>query len=140
MSRFVMTAACALVVAWAAPAFADSVGSISGTVSRDGHGVAQSVVHLYGDRFAQAVTTDRNGHFTFARVPFGRYSLHTNVGGASAVADADVATGAVTTVNLVADVAVKTIGQVSGGTRGVRGTPVSENAIFTGHDCNLTAW
>ncbi len=132
MSRFVMPAACALVVAWAAPAFADSVGSISGTVSRDGHGVAQSVVHLYGDRFAQAVTTDRNGHFTFARVPFGRYSLHTNVGGASAVADADVATGAVTTVNLVADVAVKTIGQVSGGTRGVRGTPVSENAILPG--------
>ncbi len=137
MFRFVMPAACAIVVACAAPALADSVGTISGTVARAGHGVAQTVVHLYGDRFAQAVTTDRNGHFLFARVPFGHYSLHTNVGGSPAVADVDVATGAVTTVALTADAALRTIGQVSGGTRGVRGTPVSENAILPGSIATL---
>ena len=132
MSRFIVPLVCALALPCALPAYADTVGTITGTVTRGGHGVAQAVVHLYGDRFAAAVTTGRDGRFAFARVPFGHYTLHADAGGEPAVADVDVASGTVNVVNLTPASALKTIGAVSGGTRGVRGTPVSENAILAG--------
>jgi outer membrane receptor protein involved in Fe transport len=137
MLRFFVLAVCALAFGCTVPAFADTVGTITGTVAHDGHPAAHVVVHLYGDRFAQAVATDDRGRFVFARVPFGNYTLHANVGGEPAVADVAVTTGTVVRVTLVPTSALKTIGSVSGGTRGVRGTPVSENAILPGTIASL---
>jgi outer membrane receptor protein involved in Fe transport len=137
MLRFFVLAAFALALGCTVPVLADTVGTITGTVTRDGRGSANVVVHLYGDRFAQAATTDARGRFVFARVPFGNYTLHANVGGAPAVADVAVTTGAVVSVVLVPTSAIKTIGMVGGGTRGVRGTPVSENAILPGTIASL---
>jgi outer membrane receptor protein involved in Fe transport len=137
MLRCFVPAVCALALAGASPVLADTVGTITGTVSRDGRGSPGVVVHLFGDRFAQAATTDARGRFVFARVPFGNYTLHANVGGSPAVADVSVTTGAVVTLTLVPTSALKTIGMVSGGTRGVRGTPVSENAILPGTIASL---
>lgn len=120
--------ACAIALACVAPASADTVGIVRGAVVRDGTPVPQTLVHLYGDRFADQATTDAHGRFAFARVPFGHYTLHANVGGQPAVAEIDVATDSVVVVTL-APAAVKTIGTTAGTVRGVRGTPVSENAI-----------
>jgi outer membrane receptor protein involved in Fe transport len=137
MLRFFAPAMCALALACTAPVLADTVGTITGTVLPDGHAGPNVVVHLYGDRFAQSATSDARGRFVFARVPFGNYTLHANVGGSPAIADITVTTGAIVTVTLVPTSALKTIGMVGGGTRGVRGTPVSENAILPGMIASL---
>src|SRR5450631_3898856 len=137
MLRFFLPAVCALALGCTVPAFADTVGTIIGTVAQGERGSANVVVHLYGDRFAQAVTTDARGRFVFARVPFGNYTLRANVGGMPAVVDVAVTTGTVVSVELAPTSAPKTIGTVSGGTRGVRGTPVSENAILPGTIASL---
>lgn len=128
MSRFFAPLACAFALACVAPAYADTVAIVRGTVVRDGQPVAGTRVHLYGDRFAAQTTTDSKGTFAFTRVPFGHYTLHANVGGEPAVADVAVATNTVVVVTL-APAAVKTIGTTLGTVRGVRGTPVSENAM-----------
>ena len=64
-------------------------------------------------------------------MPFGHYTLHADVGGAPAVAELDVASDTANHVVLSPSTAVKEIGRTAGGTRGVRGTPVSENAILS---------
>jgi outer membrane receptor protein involved in Fe transport len=129
MFRFFALVACAFAFAYAAPALADTVGTITGTVVRGGQPTPNIVVNLSGDRFKQAVTTDTAGRFAFARVPFGDYTLQADIGGDAASLRVSVTTGTIATVTLSPASEIKTIGSVSGGTRGVRGTPVSENAI-----------
>lgn len=132
MLRYFALVACVFAFACAAPALADTVGTIKGTVTHDGRTRPNVVVHLAGDRFAQAVTTDAGGGFAFARVPFGAYTLQADVDGDGATANVEVRTGTVVVVTLAPAADIKTIGTVSGGTRGVRGTPVSENAVLQG--------
>lgn len=107
-------------------AFADTVGTVRGTVTHDGRPLAQATVHLAGDRIAQDAITDAGGHFAFARVPFGHYAVSAESGDSSARAEIDVASDAVVDVPLVL---LHTIVRTVTTTRSVRGTPVSENGI-----------
>lgn len=130
MTRLVVPLACAFALSCAALASADTVGTITGTAVREGHAVAGIAVHLTGDRLTLTVRTDGTGRFAFARVPFGRYTVRADIDGRIASADVDVASGVVSVVRLAPEPALKTIGAVSGGTRGVHETPVSENALL----------
>lgn len=112
-------------------ALADVTGEVDGTIVATSGNVAKIVVHLYGDRFAASATTNGAGAFRFGRVPFGHYTLHADVAGAPAIAELDVASDTANHVVLTPTSAVKEIGRTAGGTRGVRGTPVSENAILS---------
>ena len=116
----------AVSLAAAQPAGADTVGTIRGTVERDGAAAGGVSVHLAGDRIARDSVTDAGGRFAFARVPFGHYVLGADVATASARVEVDVAADSVVDVRLVA---LATIARTVTSTRSIRGTPVSENAI-----------
>ncbi|GAC1413157.1 MAG: hypothetical protein NVSMB64_23380 [Candidatus Velthaea sp.] len=126
MVRFIAPLVCALLFSSLAPALADATGTVRGDVVRDGRPAAGIVVHLAGERFAETATSDAAGHFTFARVPFGHYTLHAAIGAAQVLREVDVATDSVADVILTP---VMTIGRTNSTTRTVRGTPVSENAL-----------
>lgn len=111
----------------AAPARADVVGSVRGTVTgADQHPIARAAVTLTGDRTALATTTGADGRFAFARVPFGHYALSATTPQGAASATVDVASDATVTVALVA---TPVIGRTSASSTTVRGTPVAENAF-----------
>lgn len=115
------------IAATVAPARADVVGAVRGTLTAsDRHPLARVSVTLTGDRAAETATTDAQGRFAFPRVPFGHYTLRAATPDGVAVAEIDVATDAVVDVPLLA---AKTIGRTAATTTGVRGTPVSENAF-----------
>ena len=68
---------CASVAAvTAAPARADVVGVVRGTLTRADHRpLGGAVVTLTSDRTSLTATTGTDGRFAFARVPFGHYNL-----------------------------------------------------------------
>jgi outer membrane receptor protein involved in Fe transport len=110
-----------------APARADVVGVVRGTLTRaDQRPLAHVTVSLFGDRTTQTAVTGDDGRFAFARVPFGRYMLRAATADGAALATVDVASDAVVDVALVA---TTVIGKTSASTTSVRGTPVSENAF-----------
>jgi outer membrane receptor protein involved in Fe transport len=110
-----------------APARADVVGIVRGTLTRADHRpLAHVTVTLTGERASQTAVTGDDGRFAFARVPFGRYTVRATTPDASALATVDVATDSIVDVALVA---APVIGRTSGTTTSVRGTPVSENAF-----------
>jgi outer membrane receptor protein involved in Fe transport len=112
--------------ATAAPARADVVGIVRGTLTRSDHRpLARVAVTLTGDRTTQTATTGSDGRFAFARVPFGHYTLRAATADGLALASVDVATDAIVDVVLVP---VAVIGRASATSTSVRGTPVSENA------------
>ena len=115
------------IVSAAAPARADVVGLVRGTLTgSDRKPLAGVVVTLSGDRTSLTATTDPNGRFAFARVPFGRYTLRAAAPAGSAAATVDVASDAVVDVPLLA---AAVIGRTAASATGVRGTPVSENVF-----------
>ncbi|HEV3087577.1 MAG TPA: TonB-dependent receptor [Candidatus Elarobacter sp.] len=115
-----------VVLAPSAPARADVVGIVRGTVTRADHRpLAHVVVTLAGDRTTQTATSGDDGRFAFARVPFGHYTLRASTPDGLAVALVDVATDSIVDVALVT---TPVIGRASATSTGVRGTPVSENA------------
>jgi outer membrane receptor protein involved in Fe transport len=110
----------------AAPARADVVGVVRGTLARADHRpLGGVVVTLTGDRTALTATSGADGRFVFARVPFGHYTLQATTADGVALASIDVATDAIVDVTLTP---TKVIGRTAGTATGVRGTPVSENA------------
>lgn len=110
-----------------APARADVVGVVRGTLARADHRpLAHATVTLAGDRASQTAVTGDDGRFAFARVPFGRYTLRAATPDGIALATIDVASDAVVDVALVA---ATVIGRTSATATSVRGTPVSENAF-----------
>lgn len=119
--------ACAgLAFVTAAPARADVVGIVRGTLTRSDHRpLAGVTVTLTGDRLTQTTVTGTDGRFAFARVPFGHYTVRANAPDGAAVATVDVATDAIVDVALLA---APVIGRTGATTTSVRGTPVSENA------------
>jgi outer membrane receptor protein involved in Fe transport len=109
-----------------APARADVVGLVRGTLTRSDHRPLPGVtVTLAGDRLTQTAVTAPDGRFAFARVPFGHYTLRATTPDGAALATVDVATDAVVDVALLA---APVIGRTGATTTSVRGTPVSENA------------
>ena len=116
-----------VLVSTVAPARADVVGLVRGTLTRADHRpLAHITVTLFGDRTTQTAVTGDDGRFAFARVPFGRYMLRAASPDGAALATIDVASDAVVDVALVA---TSVIGRTSATTTSVRGTPVSENAF-----------
>jgi outer membrane receptor protein involved in Fe transport len=108
-----------------APARADVVGVVRGTLARADHRpLARVPVTLTGDRTTLTATSGDDGRFVFARVPFGHYTLRATTADGVALASVDVATDAIVDVALVA---TRVIGRTSASATGVRGTPVSEN-------------
>ncbi len=115
------------IIASAAPARADVVGIVRGTLTgADRKPLAGVAVSLTGERTALTGTTGPDGRFAFARVPFGRYTLRAATPAGTAVATVDVASDAVVDVALLA---APVIGRTAATATGVRGTPVSENAF-----------
>lgn len=115
------------IAATVAPARADVVGTVRGTLTAsDRRPLSRVAVTLTGDRTVQTATTDERGRFAFPRVAFGHYTLRAVTADGAAVAEVDVATDAVVDVPLLA---AKTIGRTAATSTGVRGTPVSENAF-----------
>jgi len=122
-----LTCSAVVVVSTVAPARADVVGLVRGTLTRADHRpLAHVTVTLFGDRTTQTAVTGDDGRFAFARVPFGRYILRAAGPDGAALATVDVASDAVVDVALVA---TAVIGKTSATTTSVRGTPVSENAF-----------
>jgi outer membrane receptor protein involved in Fe transport len=118
-----------ILISTVAPARADVVGLVRGTLTRaDRRPIAHVTVTLTGDRTAQTAVTGDDGRFAFARVPFGRYMLRADGPDGTALASVDVASDAIVDVALVA---TSVIGKTSATTTSVRGTPVSENAFGT---------
>ena len=114
-------------VSTVAPARADVVGLVRGTLTRADHRpLAHVTVTLAGDRATQSAVTGDDGRFAFARVPFGRYTVRAASPEGVALATVDVASDAIVDVALVA---TAVIGKTSATTTTVRGTPVSENAF-----------
>jgi hypothetical protein len=127
-------AAVALIVALHAPARADVVGVVRGTLSRSDHRpVAGAVVTLVGADSLSA-TTDAAGRFAFARVPFGSYTLHAATPDGSVDRTISVATGTVVDLELLP---TRVIGGATGRTTGVHGTPVAVNTITAGQIATL---
>jgi outer membrane receptor protein involved in Fe transport len=117
----------AALVAGGAPARADVAGLVRGTLTGADHRpLAHATVTLASDRTARTAVTADDGRFTFARVPFGHYTLRAATPSGEAVAALDVASDAVVDVALVA---TAVIGKTSATGTSVRGTPVSENAF-----------
>ncbi len=111
----------------AAPARADVVGLVRGTLTRADHRpLAHATVTLAGDRTTQTAVTGNDGRFAFARVPFGRYTVRATTPDGEALTTVDVASDAIVDVALVA---TAVIGKTSATATSVRGTPVSENAF-----------
>ena len=116
----------AVVVSTVAPARADVVGIVRGTLTRADHRpLAHVTVTLTGERGAQTAVTGDDGRFAFARVPFGHYTVRATTPDRSALATVDVASDSIVDVALVA---APMIGRTGATTTSVRGTPVSENA------------
>jgi outer membrane receptor protein involved in Fe transport len=116
----------AALVTMVAPARADVVGIVRGTLTGPDHRPLSHVaVTLTGARASFTATTSDDGSFAFARVPFGRYTVRASTAFGNVAATVDVATGSVVDVPLLA---TATIGRSSASAYGVRGTPVAENA------------
>jgi outer membrane receptor protein involved in Fe transport len=116
-----------IAVVTTAPARADVVGVVRGTLARADHRpLAGVTVTLAGGTTTLTTTTGSDGRFAFARVPFGHYNLRATTSEGVALATVDVASDAIVDVALVP---IAVIGGSSATSRSVRGTPVSENAF-----------
>lgn len=109
----------------ALPAWADVTGAVRGLVTVDGTATSGVRVTLAGEGTSATTVTDANGHFAFAQVAFGRYTLRAeSPGKPAAQAPVDVSTDSVSDVALAIG-AFAEIGRTAATTRGVAGNPVS---------------
>jgi outer membrane receptor protein involved in Fe transport len=113
------------VVSTAAPARADVVGVVRGTLTRsDHHPIPHATLTLTGDHGSFTAVTDDDGRFAFPRVPFGHYTLRTTTPDGPATAMVDVDSDTVVDVPLLAS---RVIGHAAATSTGVKGSPVSVN-------------
>lgn len=121
--------ALALLLLATLPARADVTGLVRGHVTVDGAAVAGVRVTVAGEAATLGAQTDAAGDFTIPRVPFGRFLVTAHVAGKrDATATIDVATDSVTAVTLSIGTLAE-IGRTASSSRGVSGTPVSENIL-----------
>ena len=129
-ARLTVAFAAAALLGWlCAPALADVVGVVRGTLAgADHHPLAGVVVTLSGADSLSA-TTDAAGRFAFPRVPFGHYSVHATTPDGPIDRTVDVATGSVVEVELLPP---HVIGSTRATSTGVRGTPIAVNTLTAG--------
>lgn len=132
LRRMLTAAACGGVAAlllYALPAAADVNGLVRGHVTVNGAARAGVAVTVSGSGTTEETRTDADGNFTFARIPFGRYTVTAHVDGLSdATSSIEIATDSINDVSLDLG-ALRQIGHAVASARSVSGTPVSENTI-----------
>jgi outer membrane receptor protein involved in Fe transport len=113
----------------ATQALADTTGLVRGTAAFDGKPAGGISVRLTGEGATLTTASDANGAYSFARVPFGHYTLVASKSGVPDFSEpVDVATGSVVTINF--DMQLKQIGHTqSAFVRGAGSAPVSVNSI-----------
>jgi outer membrane receptor protein involved in Fe transport len=127
MFRWIAAIVAACILFSTVPAFAAATGLVRGTITQAGKPQAGVTVTLVGEGARFSTTTDKDGDYTFASVPFGHYVLTARESGATRTANVDVHSDAVAEVNL--DL-IKTIAVTSvTATAGIGGTPVASTTI-----------
>lgn len=120
-----------------APASADIVGTVRGTLERaNRQAVPDATVTLAGTGVALTATTDAGGHFAFPRVPFGTYTLRASTPDGPVERSVDVSTDAVVELELQP---AQVIGTTAATTTGVHGTPVAEETVTASQIATLPA-
>jgi outer membrane receptor for ferrienterochelin and colicins len=115
------------------PVRADVTGTVRGFVTVDGTAAAGVRVTIAGEGTTASTLTDAQGHFTFAHVAFGRYTVRAEGAGKPAAQVAvDVSTDSVSNVALAIG-AIAQIGRTATTARTAGGNPVSVTT-FTSSD------
>jgi outer membrane receptor protein involved in Fe transport len=128
MSRLIAAIAAAFIALSAMPALAQATGFVRGVITASGKPAASVSVVLTGEGQRLATTTNAQGEYTFASVPFGHYHVSASRNGAQErTADVDVHSGAVAVVNL--DLLQTTAVTAVTSAAGVSGTPVAATTI-----------
>jgi outer membrane receptor protein involved in Fe transport len=123
------TALVACLILTIAAARADVTGLVRGSVTVDGAPAAGIVVTLSGEGTVTKATTDKTGAYAFPRVPYGNYTILAHRDGfPDASSTVVVSSNSVATVDL-AITHLKTVGKSTSTSRGVNGTPISQNAL-----------
>ncbi|HTW82630.1 MAG TPA: TonB-dependent receptor [Candidatus Sulfotelmatobacter sp.] len=126
-----------LVTVLGAPARADVVGAVRGTLTRPDHQpIANALVTLTGPSVRQTARTDATGHFAFPAVPFGRYTLHADTPAGPAELPIEVATGTTLEVALLA---APTIGHTVVAVPTAQGPPPTDNTVTASQIATLPA-
>jgi len=114
---------------FAGPALADTTGLVRGTATFGGKPAAGVAFTLRGEGTTLRATSDATGTFTFARVPFGHYTLVAHKDGSPDFSQTvDVETDSVVSLNI--DLQLKEIAHTQVATaKGAGSTPVSVNSI-----------
>ncbi|MDQ2908250.1 MAG: TonB-dependent receptor [Candidatus Eremiobacteraeota bacterium] len=117
------------IVSIAAPVLADTTGFVRGTVTSAAKPVAGAAVTLRGEGTTLSATSAANGVFSFARVPFGRYSITVHHAGLPDFSEPiTVDSGSV--VDLPIELGLRTIGRTATGlVKGAAANPVSVNSV-----------
>ncbi len=128
MFRWIAAIVAVCVLFPAVPALAASTGFVRGVVTQSGTPRQGATVTLTGEGSRYVTTTNANGQYSFASVPFGHYHLIFHLSGAEdKTAEVDVSSDSVATIDV--DL-LKTIAITSTtATAGVGGTPVAVTTI-----------
>ncbi|HUN28984.1 MAG TPA: TonB-dependent receptor, partial [Alphaproteobacteria bacterium] len=128
MSRWIAALVAACIIFSAVPALAADTGIIHGVITESGTPRAGASLTLTGEGSRYTATTNAQGEYSFAAIPFGHYRLTVHVNGATdRTVDVDVHTDTVATVNL--DMLKTIIVTAVSANAGVGGTPVAATTI-----------
>src|SRR5579863_6701697 len=128
MFRFRAAIAAVCFLAVTCPALASSTGFVRGVVTEAGKPQAAASVTLAGEGSHYTTTTNSDGGYAFAAVPFGRYVLTVHKDGTTdRSVDVDVETDSVALANvdLLRTIAVTAVTATSGAS----GTPVAVTTL-----------
>jgi len=131
----------ALLVSFTAPANAATTGLVRGTITADGALAKGALVTLVGEGSRFTTTTNSQGQYIFAAVPFGNYELTAHYQSLPDTSvNLTVSSDTVSTIDVALSQQIKTIGNVAASARaGTNGTPVAVNQIGGAQIRNLAS-